>query len=249
MLQISNDGFVRVLTLDRPEALNAFSGALFDALTEGLLAAADEASVRVAILTGSGRAFSAGLDLTEVGQEAEPPVHGSAGLFDALIDFPKPLMLAINGLGVGFGATICGLADMAFMALSARLRCPFTSLGLTGEAGSSTTFPSLLGHQAASWMLYSSAWMDAEACKAAGLVLDVFADDALADEVMQRAQTIAAQPLSTLLHSKALLMGPRRERIRAAISAENAVYAELMGGPDNREAINAFLEKRPPNFG
>ena len=248
MLQTHNEGMVRVLTLDRPEALNAFNGTLFDALTEGLLAAADDASIRVAIITGAGRAFSAGLDLSEVGKEIEPPVHGSAGLFEALIDFPKPLMLAINGLGVGFGATVCGLADMAFMAQSARLRTPFTSLGLTGEAGSTTTFPSLLGHQAASWMLYSSAWMDAEACKSAGLVLDVFADDRLAEEVMGRAQTIAAQPLSALLHSKALLMGPKRERIRAAIRAENEVYAELMGGPDNVEAINAFLEKRQPNF-
>ncbi len=248
MLQTHTEGLVRVLTLDRPEALNAFNGTLFDALTEGLLAAADDASVRVAIITGSGRAFSAGLDLGEVGKEVEPPVHGSAGLFKALIDFPKPLMLAINGLGVGFGATICGLADMAFMGESARLRTPFTSLGLTGEAGSTTTFPSLLGHQAASWMLYSSAWMDAEACKSVGLVLDVFPDDRLAEEVMERAQTIAAQPLSALLHTKALLMGPKRERIRAAIRAENAVYAELMGGPDNVEAINAFLEKRQPKF-
>jgi enoyl-CoA hydratase/carnithine racemase len=248
VLQTHSEELVRVLTLDRPEALNAFNGTLFDALTEGLLAAADDASVRVAILTGTGRAFSAGLDLSEVGKETEPPVHGSAGLFEALIDFPKPLMLAINGLGVGFGATICGLADMAFMGESARLRCPFTSLGLTGEAGSTATFPSLLGHQAASWMLYSSAWLDAEACKSAGLVLDVFPDDRLAEEVMGRAQTIAAQPLSALLHSKALLMGPRRERIRAAIRAENAVYAELMGGPDNVEAINAFREKRQPNF-
>ena len=248
MLQTHNEGMVRVLTLDRPEALNAFNGALFDELTEGLLAAADDASVRVAIMTGTGRAFSAGLDLSEVGKETEPPVHGSAGLFEALIDFPKPLMLAINGLGVGFGATICGLADMAFMAQSARLRTPFTSLGLTGEAGSTTTFPNLLGHQAASWMLYSSAWLDAEACKSAGLVLDVFPDDRLAEEVMGRAQTIAAQPLSALLHTKALLMGPKRERIRAAIRAENAVYAELMGGPDNVEAINAFLEKRQPHF-
>ena len=248
MLQTHTEGLVRVLTLDRPEALNAFNGTLFDALTEGLLAAADDASVRVAILTGTGRAFSAGLDLSEVGKEVDPPVHGSAGLFEALIDFPKPLLLAINGLGVGFGATICGLADMAFMAQSARLRTPFTSLGLTGEAGSTTIFPSLLGHQAASWMLYSSAWMDAEACKSVGLVLDVFPDDRLAEEVMERAQTIAAQPLSALLHTKALLMGPKRERIRAAIRAENEVYAELMGGPDNVEAINAFLEKRQPNF-
>ena len=248
MLQTRDEGSVRVFTLDRPEVLNAFNWALVDALTEGLLAAADEASVRVAVLTGAGRAFSAGLDLSEVGKETEPPTRGAAKLFDALIDFPKPLILAINGLGVGFGATVCGLADMAFMAEGARLRCPFTSLGLTGEAASTTTFPSLLGHQAASWMLYSSAWMDAEACRAVGLALDVFPDDRLAEEVMRRAQTIAAQPLSALLHSKALLMGPRRERIRAALKAEHAVYVELMGGPDNVEAIAAFLEKRAPNF-
>ena len=97
-------------------------------------------------------------------------------------------------------------------------------------------------------MLYSSAWMDAEACKSAGLVLDVFPDDRLAEEVMGRAQAIAAQPLSALLRTKSLLMAPKRERIRAAIRAENAVYAELMGGPDNVEAISAFLEKRQPNF-
>ena len=248
MLQTRNNGFVRTLTLDRPKALNAFNGALFDALTEELLAAGGDDTTRVVVLTGVGRAFSAGLDLTEVGVPTAPPKHGAPGLFRALIEFPKPLLLAINGLGVGFGATICGLADMTFMAESARLRCPFTSLGLVGEAGSTVTFPGLLGHQAASWMLYSSDWMDARACKEAGLVLDVLPDGELLDGVMQRAQTIAAMPLAALTHSKQLLMGPRREQIWAAIDAENKVFDELMGAPDNVEAIAAFREKRPPNF-
>ena len=249
MLRTTDDGHVRTLTLDRPEAMNAFSGELFDALTEGLNQAADDSGVRVVILTGAGRAFSTGLDLSEVGKDVDPPKHGVPGLFKALIDFPKPLLLAINGFGVGFGATVIGLADMAFMAESARLRCPFTALGLVGEAASNFTLPRLMGHQAASWMLYSSAWMDASECRRAGLVLDVLPDDTLLDAVMARAQTIAAMPLTALIRSKELIMGPRREQIRATIDAENAVYAELMGGPDNMEAINAFLEKREPRFG
>ncbi len=79
-------------------------------------------------------------------------------------------------------------------------------------------------------------------------MLDVFADDVFLDEVMQRAQTMASQSLTALMRSKELVMGPLRQQIRAAIDAENDVYADLMGGPDNKEAINAFLEKRTPNF-
>ncbi len=248
MLQIDNDGYVRTLTLDRPAALNAFNGELFDALSEGLLAAATDATVRVVVLTGAGRAFSTGLDLSEVGKDVPTPKHGVPGLFNALITFPKPLLVAVNGFGVGFGVTVCGLADICFMAQSARFRCPFTALGVVGEAASTVTFPALMGHQAASWMLYSSEWMDAPACKEAGIVFDVFPDAEFTSSVMTRAQTIASKSLAALTHTKELMMGPRREQIRAAIKAENAVFDELMGGPDNMEAINAFLEKREPNF-
>ena len=248
MVRTEDSGHVRTVTLNRPEAMNAFNGQQFDELTEALLAAQDDSAVRVVILTGAGRAFSSGLDLSEVGKDIQPPKHGVPGLFNTLIDFPKPLLLAINGFGVGFGATIIGLADMAFMAESARLRCPFTSLGVVGEAASTLLFPRMMGHQAANWMLYSSSWFDAEQCKAWGLVLDVFPDDALLNEVMSRAQTMASNSPVALMRSKELSMGPMRERIRAAMDAENAVYGELHGGPENMEAINAFLEKRQPDF-
>ncbi len=248
MVLTKDSGHVRTITLNRPEAMNAFNGRQFDELTEALLAAQDESAVRVVILTGAGRAFTSGLDLSEVGKDTEPPKHGVPGLFSTLIDFPKPLLLAINGVGVGFGATIIGLADMAFMAESARLRCPFTSIGVVGEAASTLLFPRMMGHQAANWMLYSSSWLDAEQSRASGLVLDVFPDDSLQEEVMSRAQTVASNSPVALMRSKELSMGPMRERIRAAMDAENAVYDELLGGPENMEAINAFLEKREPDF-
>lgn len=248
MVQTTDTGHVRTITLNRPEAMNAFNGKQFDELTEALFSAGSDNTVRVVILTGAGRAFTTGLDLSEVGQDVEPPKHGVPGLFNALIDFPKPLLLAINGFGVGFGATIIGLADMAFMATSARLRCPFTSLGVVGEAASTYLFPRIMGRQAANWMLYSSEWFDAETCKEHGLVLDVFPDEKLLDEVMARAQTMAANSPAALMKSKQLAMRPIRDDIHAAIDAEGEVFDELHGGPENMEAINAFLEKREPDF-
>lgn len=97
-------------------------------------------------------------------------------------------------------------------------------------------------------MLYSSDWLDALEAKSLGLVLDVFPDESLLDEVGRRAAIMAANSPVALLRSKELVMGPYRDQIRAAIKAENAVFDELMGGPDNMEAVNAFLEKREPNF-
>ena len=116
-----NHEAVRVLTLNRPEALNAFNGAMFDAVATEVLAATDDQSVKVLVITGEGRAFSAGMDLTDRPSQANPPEHGFDGMFESLIEFPKPLLLAINGVGVGFGCTITGLADLVFMGEGARL--------------------------------------------------------------------------------------------------------------------------------
>jgi enoyl-CoA hydratase/carnithine racemase len=168
---------VMLMTMARPEALNAFSGQLMDDLTDAFLTATSDDVIKVVVLTGAGRAFSAGADLMEMGRQSDPPRHGFPGLLDAIIDFPKPLLLAVNGLGVGIGATICGLADMTWMAESARLRCPFSSLGLTAEAASTFTLPLLLGRQRASWFLLASEWMSAAECHEAGLVLGVLPDD------------------------------------------------------------------------
>ena len=74
-------------------------------------------------------------------QDLDPPIHGFPGFMDVIIDFPKPFIVAVNGLGVGIGATICGLADMAYMAENARLRCPFSSLGVAPEGASTYLFP------------------------------------------------------------------------------------------------------------
>src|SRR6478736_1763938 len=137
---VNDEARVRTLTLNRPDALNACNEALYDALTEGLLEAASDPGVAVVLLTGAGRAFCAGTDLVEMAARVMDPdhfvegTHGFLGLIDALVAFPKPLVIAVNGLGLGIGATILGFADLVFMSTGAKLKCPFTSLAVAPEA-------------------------------------------------------------------------------------------------------------------
>ncbi len=252
MLQTTDDGRVRTITLDRPDALNAFNEALYDAATNALLAAAADAEVAVVIMTGRGRGFSAGQDLLEMAARMQPGFvngeHGFPGFLDALAEFPKPLLLAINGLGLGIGATICGYADLVFMSDQARLKCPFTSLGVAPEAASSDLFPTLMGRQDASWMLLSAEWFSAQQCKDMGLVFAVTTADELLPETMRHGQILASRPVSSLIATKSTIVAPRLEAIKAARKREDAAFSELMGGPANIEALTAFAEKRDPDF-
>ncbi|WP_068271689.1 enoyl-CoA hydratase/isomerase family protein [Aldersonia kunmingensis] len=254
VLRIADNKRVREITLDRPEALNAFNEALYDATARALREAADDPGVAVVLLTGEGRAFSAGTDLLEMGQRASgdenfvPGEYGFLGLLDAVAEFPKPFVCAVNGLGLGLGATILGFADLAFMSTTARLKCPFTSLGVAPEAASSYLLPRLVGRQNAAWMLLSSQWIDAAQAKAMGLVFAVCEPDDLLTTARSHAEQLAAQPISSLIAVKKTMTEPLRAEIAAARQRENNCFAELMGGPANLEALTAFAEGRAPDF-
>jgi enoyl-CoA hydratase/carnithine racemase len=244
---------VRTLTLNRPEALNAFNEALYDETAERLLAAATDPDVAVVLLTGHGRAFSAGTDLAEMAERTTNPdfvpgTHGFNGLIDALVDFPKPLVIAVNGLGLGIGCTILGFADLAFASTEARFKCPFTSLGVAPEAASSFHFPQLLGRQEASWILMSAEWISAEDARRAGLVREVCAPEDLLETAHGYAATLAKRPISSLRAVKETITAPHREAVAAARQRENGWFAELMGGPANAEALAAFMEGREADF-
>lgn len=244
-----HDGRVLIAEMSRPDALNAFSTELMDDLADVFLAAAGDDAVSVLVLTGAGRAFSAGADLKEMAQAGRPdPRHGWPGLLTAMIEFPKPFIVAINGVGAGVGATIAGLADLVLIAEGARLRCPFSELGLTAEAGSTLTFPRLMGRQRALWFLWSSEWWTAEECVEAGLALELCAPGDLMARTMEYATKLAALPVASLVTTKELVVGAERDALRAATQRENAALARLIGGPANREALAAFAERRPPNF-
>ncbi len=181
-LQISDDNRVRTLTLNRPDVLNAFNEELYHATALALRDAATDPDVAVVLLTGAGRAFSAGNDLNEMQQRITDPTFNDRGshfstMIDALTDLPKPLICAVNGVGVGIGATILGYADLVFMSSTARLKTPFTSLGVAPEAASSYLLPRLMGRQNAAWLLMSSEWVDAAEAQRMGLAWKVCEPD------------------------------------------------------------------------
>ena len=253
MLQVQDQGRIRVLTLDRPDALNSFNEALYDAAADGLLEAAGDRGVAVVVLTGTGRAFSAGQDVLEMaarttGADFTPGRHGFPGFVKALREFPKPLLCAVNGMALGIGVTLLAYADLVFMSTEARAKMPFTSLAVAPEAGSSLTLPRLLGRQHATWALLSSEWIPADECLRMGLAWRVCEPDALLDETLSYARVLASKPISSLVETKATIVAGLLDGLDAALDRENAAFARLLGQPANLEAFAAFAERREPNF-
>ena len=250
-LQISDENRVRTLTLDRPEVLNAFNEDLYRTTAIALRAAAEDAGVAVVLLTGSGRAFSAGNDLNEMHRRITDPEFNAQGshfstMIDALADFPKPLICAVNGVGVGIGATILGYADLVFMSSTARLKTPFTSLGVAPEAASSYLLPRLIGRQNAAWLLMSSEWVDADEAHRMGLAWKVCTPDELLPEARRYAEILASRPISSLIAVKQTIVAPTREGITAATAREIEHFAVLMGAAANADALAEFTGRSGP---
>jgi enoyl-CoA hydratase/carnithine racemase len=249
ILQVDDQNRVRTLTLNRPDVLNAFNEALYEATAEALRMAAEDPDVAVVLLTGAGRAFSAGNDLNEMQARITDPEMANQGshfttMIEALTRFPKPLICAVNGVGVGIGTTILGYADLVFMSATARLKCPFTSLGVAPEAASSYLLPQLIGRQNAAWLLLSSEWVGAHEALAMGMVWKVCEPEDLLAEARTHAEILASRPIPSLIAVKQSIVEPTRPDIVAATERENAHFAELLGGQANAAALADFTAKR-----
>lgn len=251
VLTSEDNGRVRTLRIDRPDALNAMNNAVFAAIRDALVAAATDDRVAVVVLTGRGRAFCAGQDLTEMLSSHDPDAeaHQFPSMLEALATFPKPFIVSVNGLGVGIGMTILGHADLALMADTARLRTPFPQLGVAPEAASSYTFAARMGWQQAAYVLLSGRWFSAQECLDMGLVWRVVPADQLEAETQAVAQELAANPIPSLVATKRLMLeAGHTAQALAAHGREVAAFGTLIGAPANREAVAAFLDKREPDF-
>lgn len=234
---------VRRLTLNRPEALNAFNDAIYGAVARRLREAAEDPAIACVLLTGRGRAFSAGQDLKELadGRSHDQRVRDGFGPFIAALEsFPKPLIAAVNGLAVGIGLTLLPHCDLVLAARSARFRAPFASLGVTVEAGNSFLLPQVIGGQAAADLIYGGGWLEAEAAHRLGLVAELVADEDLEAVARERAAAYAAQPVAALVANKRLLLEARLDAVRAARAREDRAFAGLLQGAASRAALDGF---------
>jgi len=230
-VQVEDRGAVRLLTLDRPGALNAFDSPLYRAAGAALTAARDDDGVKVAVVTGAGRAFSAGQDLDEMARLAagEAVESGFPALLAALETFDKPLVAAGNGVAVGIGFTMLPHCDLVLVAEGARMRAPFAEMGVPPEAASSVLFPARMGWQRAAEVLFTSRWLSASDAVECGIALRVVPAADLLDHVLDLAATVATAPLPALRAIKSTMLAGRADAVSAARAREEAAFARVLG--------------------
>jgi len=249
---------VATITVDRADRLNAFTRAMAMDLTALIDRADWDDAVRAIILTGAGRAFCAGADLSGTGSaftDADGPDPGGFRDFGGMItlrlfDCHKPVIAAFNGPAAGMGVTMALAADYRIASTTARFALPFVRRGIVPESCSSWFLPRLVGlPQALDWML-SGRTFGAEEALAAGLVRSLHAPDALPDAARAIASGIAAQgaPVSVALTRRMLWRMAGAAHPMDAHRIESRALAARFGTADTREGMASFLEKRAPLF-
>ena len=200
-------------------------------------------------MLGSDGVFTAGNDIADF-RAAVDNGRLDDQVFDfmrALVGCEKPLVAGVDGLAVGIGTTLLMHCDLAFASESARFMTPFLDLGLVPEAASSLLMPAQMGHVRAFELLCLGEAFDAGQALKAGLVNRVLAADDLEEATMTAARALAAKPRHALYTARRMLKGDRAS-LMARIEEEAETFAECLRSPEAREAFQAFLEKRPPDF-
>ncbi|NQY92208.1 MAG: enoyl-CoA hydratase/isomerase family protein [Deltaproteobacteria bacterium] len=242
---------VLLLTLNRPEARNAFNAEQWRETRLSFQRAMADDAVRVVVVTGAGGAFTAGQDLGEMGaiDTSDASAENGFSLFmDELVEFDKPLIAAVNGVGVGFGLTMLLYCDYVYMSRDARLRAPFITLGVVPEAASSYLLPVICGWRAAVDLLFESDFIDADRALELQLATQLCQPEQVLGMALEGAARLAAKPLGSLRHTKRLLIASRNEQVVSARRREDKAFMGRIGSAENIEAITAFIEKRTPDF-
>jgi 2-(1,2-epoxy-1,2-dihydrophenyl)acetyl-CoA isomerase len=256
VLLVTDVDGVRTLTLNRPRAYNSLTVELKERLLAALRQAAEDDAVRAVVLTGSGKAFCAGQDLKEhveglrTGDLA--PLSTVARHYNpivtAIVDLPKPVIAAVNGSAAGAGAAFAYACDLRIAATSASFSMAFAGVGLGPDSGASWTLQRLVGYGKAMELMLLGNKVDSGEALRLGLVNEVVPDDEFPERVRTVAASLAAGPTRAYAKIKETVTRAAESTLAEALAAENAAQTELGGTADHREAVEAFVEKRRPNF-
>lgn len=244
---------VATITLNRPAALNALTYAMKGQLLEALHDLARDRSVRAIVLTGAGRAFSAGQDLRERLADDAPPLDEELGLrynpiIRAIREAPQPVLAAVNGVAAGAGASLAFACDLRIASEAASFVLAFGRIGLVPDSGATWTLPRLVGAARAADMAFLGESVSASEARAMGLVSRVVAPNALMSEAADVAARIAALAPGATTMTKRLLGLAFDHPLQAALAAEAEAQGIAGSDPDHREGLAAFMEKRTPRF-
>lgn len=244
---------IAILTLNRPERLNAWNGELADRYFTLLDQAAADPAVKVVVVTGAGRGWCAGADMDTLqaiggsSASSESAAGGRPQHYTTTV--PKPVIAAINGACAGIGMVQALMCDMRFAAAGAKFTTAFSRRGLIAEYGMSWILPRLIGTSRAMDLLFSGRVVLAEEAAEMGLVNEVVAPEHLLDRTLEYAADLAvnASPTSISVMKQQVYADQGRGVVAASDDAIELMKASLRR-PDFKEGVASFLEKRPPNF-
>jgi 2-(1,2-epoxy-1,2-dihydrophenyl)acetyl-CoA isomerase len=251
-VRLERRGAVLKITLDRPPA-NAFDVPMAQTLRSALQSAAEDSTVRCVCLTATGRMFSAGQDLSTIGQVSPEIVQKTLSetynpCVLLLRTMPKPVLAAVNGPAAGMGLGLVLAADQRLAARSARFVFGFTAIGLTADCGVSTLLPAWVGARRAFRMAYQEEPLTAEQAQECGLVEAVCDDAQLGEQAAAWAERLAAGPTVALALTKEALNRSVFPDLMHQVEEEAMRQAEAVRTADVQEGVRAFLEKRQPVF-
>jgi 2-(1,2-epoxy-1,2-dihydrophenyl)acetyl-CoA isomerase len=252
----TREGAVLTLMLNRPEKLNALSTGLAKALLAAIESASRDESVRCVVLTGAGRAFCAGGDLGELadarrrnaGHELEGLLRAGHDLVLAIRDLPVPVIASVNGAAAGAGMNLALACDLRIAAENATFGQNFSKIGLFPDFGGTHLLPRLVGSAVAAELMVTGDMIPAAEALRIGALNRVVPLEKLAEETRAYAQRIADAPPMTARAVKRVLAGAEREALRSALEFEIRQQAACFQSADSLEGMNAFFEKRKPNF-
>ncbi len=240
------------ITLNRPEVLNSFNGAMAAEMQQALDECAVNKAIRSVLITGAGRAFCAGQDLASVTeknfnlQDTVKKCYNPIILKIRLLE--KPVICAVNGVAAGAGANIALACDIVIAGSSASFIQAFSKIGLIPDSGGTFFLPRLIGWQRASALIMMGDKVTAEQALQMGMIYKVFADEQLAGESEKIAAHLAAMPTRGLWLTKQLLNNSMHSDLNTQLYMEEQLQGEAGNTADYREGIDAFLNKRKPLF-
>ncbi|SCA56425.1 Enoyl-CoA hydratase/isomerase [Candidatus Terasakiella magnetica] len=245
---IETHGPVRVIKFNRAEKKNAITLAMYEALSDALVEADQAADIRACILATANENFTTGNDLQDF--LAHPELDEKAGparFITQISQMKKPLIAAVEGLCVGVGATLLLHCDFIYASEQASLSFPFVNIALVPEAGSTLLLERLIGHQKASELLMLGESFEARLALELGLINELVSKDKALAHALETAQKLAQKPPTALLATKALMKSKTRD-LEGRMAEEFIAFASCLKSPELQEAIQAFMEKRAPDY-
>jgi 2-(1,2-epoxy-1,2-dihydrophenyl)acetyl-CoA isomerase len=253
VLEISRKGLVGVIAFSRPEVYNSFNEQLALEVQGALEEFAKDQNVRAVLLKGSGKAFCAGQDLQEAiadnGLEIEHIVDKHYNpIIKQIRTIEKPIIAAVNGVAAGAGANIALACDIVVATASASFIQAFSKIGLVPDSGGTFTLPRLIGFQKASALMMLGDKVTASEAERIGMIYKVFNEEIFEEESLKLAEKISQMPTKGLAYTKKLLNESMNQTLNGQLKLEKEYQFKATQTHDYHEGVNAFIEKRKPEF-